>query len=181
LTNPRLNDGMVTLVLMGVSGSGKSTLGRALAAALAAPFLEGDDFHPPANIAKMSSGIALQDEDRWPWLDSLGAAVRSVLQEHTLAVVSCSALKRRYRDRLRSEIRTPLMFIWITAPVDLISSRMRHRHHYMPESLLISQIAALEPPDATECALCVEATQPIEQLVGFVTERVESLRASYRI
>ncbi len=142
---------------MGVSGSGKSTLGAALAGALECPFLEGDDFHSPEARAKMHAGIPLTDDDRWPWLDRLGRAIGT----HRVAVASCSALRRVYRDRLRNVIPTPTRFVLMDADRDELLRRLTSRPgHYMPASLLTSQLATLERPQPEEAILTLDATQP---------------------
>ena len=133
------------VVVMGVSGSGKSTLGIALAAALGWPFVEADDLHPPANVAKMAAGTPLDDDDRWPWLDRVVAALRDTLQRSPDVVLACSALKQAYRDRLRQA--GPTHFVHLRGPHSTIAERLAtRRHRYMPATLLASQIAALEPP-----------------------------------
>ncbi len=138
---------------MGVSGSGKSTLGTVLAKALACPFLDGDDFHDAAAIAKMSAGQPLTDEDRWPWLDRLGGAMGQSLASGQTVVAACSALRRVYRDRLRAAIDAPTRFVLLDASPDELRRRLDLRTgHYMPASLLGSQLAALERPQADEAA-----------------------------
>ncbi|WP_326596763.1 gluconokinase [Streptomyces sp. NBC_01803] len=148
------------IVVMGVTGTGKTTIGTRLASALDVPYAEGDDFHSPANIAKMSAGIPLDDADRWPWLDAIGrwAAERAGQG----GVVSCSALKRVYRDRLR--VAAPeLFFLHLTGDRDVIHRRMSERKgHYMPPSLLDSQLAALEPLRADEAGADVDISGPPE-------------------
>ena len=114
------------VLVIGVSGTGKSTVGRRLALRLDVPFLEGDDFHPAANIRKMSQGIPLADEDRWPWLDALAAAVAAHRTGGGI-VAACSALKRRYRDRLRASIAPPLLFACLTADRATLAARMKSR------------------------------------------------------
>jgi gluconokinase len=135
------------VVLMGVSGCGKSTLGPLLAARLGYPFIDADEFHPPANVAKMAAGTPLTDEDRWPWLELLNRR----LLEHEHAVLACSALKERYRQVLARGL-ADCRFVHLRGSVELIRSRLAERkHRYMPASLLESQFAALEPPrDAIE-------------------------------
>jgi gluconokinase len=168
----------LAVLLMGVSGSGKSTLGRALAEALKVPFLEGDDYHPPANITKMSAGIALRDEDRWPWLDALGTALGAIVREHGLAVTACSALKRSYRDRLRLKAHVPMLLVCLQADPELIRRRMTMRSgHFMPTSLLMSQLATLESPDATEDALFYDCNEPADRILQAVSEQVIKRRA----
>lgn len=143
----------VVLVLMGVSGSGKSTVAALLAGRLGWDFEEGDDLHPTANVAKMASGHALTDEDRWPWLTEVAAWIT----EHTSAgrpgVLTCSALKRSYRDVLRGE---HVVFVYMAGSYEEIASRLSARHgHYMPAALLDSQFATLEPPSADERSITV--------------------------
>lgn len=166
------------MVVMGVTGSGKSTIGRAVANALNAPFLEGDKFHPSGNIAKMSAGIALQDEDRWPWLDALGTALGAAAREHGLAVAACSALKRSYRDRLRIKAQTPLLLVSLRADPKIIGRRMTMRPgHFMPASLLNSQLETFEVPDATEDALHYDCDEPVDRIVRSVCEQIAKCRA----
>jgi len=148
---------------MGVSGSGKSTVGALLAAALKVPFLEGDSFHPPANVARMAGGVALTDSDREGWLHTLAQQ----LKQHAAhgVVLSCSALKRRYREVLRSGA-PGLALLHLAGAADLLAQRMAARSgHYMPPSLLASQLATLEPPQTDEHALTLDITQPPAQLV----------------
>ncbi|AXE84750.1 gluconokinase [Streptomyces olindensis] len=153
------------VVVMGVAGTGKTTIGPLLAARLGVPYAEADDFHPPANIAKMSAGTPLTDEDRWPWLDAIGdwAHGRAGLG----GVVSCSALKRSYRDRLRSAA-PGVVFVHLTGDRALIEDRMSHRQgHFMPTTLLDSQFATLQPLQADEAGVAVDVTgSPAE-----ITER----------
>jgi gluconokinase len=135
------------VVLMGVSGCGKSTLGPLLAARLGYPFIDADEFHPPANVAKMAAGTPLTDEDRWPWLERLNEELR----KKDKAVLACSALKESYRRALTQGL-ADCRFVHLRGSIDLIRSRLAERkHRYMPASLLESQFAALEPPrDAIE-------------------------------
>ena len=137
------------VVVMGVSGSGKTTLARGLAKALGATFLEGDDFHPPENVARMTAGEPLTDAMRQPWLAALTAAMAAERQAGRAAVVSCSALTRQYRDRLRQA--GPMRFLFLDGPDRMLVERMATRkHHYMPASLLQSQLATLERPGPDE-------------------------------
>jgi gluconokinase len=133
------------VVLMGVSGSGKTTIGAALAAALGWPFIEGDDLHPPANVEKMRAGIPLTDEDRGPWLDRIVEVLREVTAREGNAVLACSALRQRYRDRLAQA--GDVRFVHLTGRPEVIAARLAaRRHRYMPASLLASQLATLEVP-----------------------------------
>lgn len=151
------------LVVMGVSGCGKSTVGTALAQALRVEFVEGDAFHPPENVARMAAGIALTDADRAPWLRALAAHIAQAAPRGV--VVSCSALKRSYRDTLRGS--HGVRFVWLDAPRAHLEARMATRTgHYMPPSLLASQLATLEPPQADEAAVRVDATQPVATIVA---------------
>ncbi len=143
-------------IIMGVSGCGKSTYGQALAAATGARFVEGDELHGAANIAKMRAGIALTDEDRWPWLDRIADAVNEALAEGPV-VATCSALRRAYRDRLRSAINAPVRFVLLDVPLAELRRRVATRSHFMPPGLLDSQLATLEWPGADEA---VEIVQP---------------------
>lgn len=150
-------------VVMGVSGCGKSTVGQALAAGMAVPFIEGDRFHPPANVAKMSAGIALDDADRAGWLLALREQIE--LANGGL-VLACSALKRKYRDQLR--LADPaLNFVHLSGARSLIASRMRERAgHYMPLSLLDSQLRDLEPLQVDEGGMVLDILLPPRVLVA---------------
>ncbi|MBB4066632.1 gluconokinase [Gellertiella hungarica] len=151
-------------VIMGVSGSGKSSVGEALSAAMDVPYADGDDLHPAENIARMSAGIPLTDEDRWPWLRAVGEALRAHAGD---MIIGCSALKRRYRDCIRQAAGEPVTFIHLDGPRGLIEARMQDRRgHFMPASLLDSQFAALERPDADEDAVTVSIDQPVEGIVA---------------
>ena len=135
------------VVVVGVSASGKSTLGAALAAVLDWEFIEGDDFHPPGNVAKMRRGVPLNDADRGPWLADVNRRIVQVDAAGKDAVLACSALTRRYRDVLRRGIRD-IRFVYLCGDPELIRARMQGRQgHFMPAGLLESQIATLEPPD----------------------------------
>lgn len=155
----------MAVIVMGVSGSGKSTLGAALALALGAAFLEGDAFHDAAAVAKMRAGHPLTDADRWPWLDRLGAAIGAEVRAHGLAVAACSALRRCYRDRLIQAIGGRTRFILLDGRADDLRVRVAQRAgHYMPSSLLDSQLATLEPPMPDEAATTLDAAAPPDAL-----------------
>lgn len=159
------------LVVMGVSSSGKSTLGEAFAARYGWVYRDGDSFHPPQNVAKMSAGIALTDEDRWPWLRAIAAWLAEHREAGRHAVVACSALKRAYRDILVGGEPDEVRIVFLDGSRDLIGERMaRRRNHYMPTSLLDSQFAALEPPSPDErpVVIPVDAT-PDEMLRALVS------------
>jgi gluconokinase len=151
------------VVVMGVSGSGKSTVGSALAQRLRVPFVDADALHPAANVAKMAAGHPLDDSDRVPWLDRVG----EWLAAHSDGgVVSCSALKRKYRDQLRAHCAT-VEFLHLAGPPELFDRRMAERSgHFMPPSLLASQFAALEPLSADEHGATADATQDVAAIVG---------------
>ena len=161
------------VVLMGVCGSGKTEVGRRLAAQLGCDFLDGDDFHPPANVEKMRAGTPLTDADRWPWLDRLAAEITSRLQTGPGGVVACSALARRYRDRL-GLARPGVVLVHLDGSRDLLAARLGARQgHFMPPGLLESQLATLERPGPDERAITIDvAASPdeiAERIVGGVT------------
>jgi len=144
------------LVVMGVSGSGKSTLSEALARALGWPFVEGDRFHPPRNVAKMANGIPLSDADRIPWMEALCARVARMEAEGCGCVVACSALKRRHRNLLRAAA-PDVRFLHLHCDQEIILERLRGRAgHFFPASLLDSQLEALEPLAPDECGFVVD-------------------------
>lgn len=156
------------VVIMGVAGCGKSALGAGVAAEMGIPYREGDDLHPAANVARMAAGIPLTDDDRWPWLDR----VAEVLRREAPVVVSCSALRRAYRDRLRDHAGGPVCFVHLSGSRALIAERMAARKgHFMPLTLLDSQFAALEPPGQDE-ALTVDIDRPLRRLVALVVREL---------
>ena len=151
------------VIVMGVSGSGKTTVAELIAKRLGWPFMEGDRLHPEANVEKMRQGIPLTDADRAPWLDRIGEELKLWAAEGRSGVLTCSALKRAYRDRIRSA-RPDVRFVYIKGSEALIQSRVAARHHeYMPASLLRSQFEALEEPAADEQAVIVDATLSPEE------------------
>jgi gluconokinase len=155
---------------MGVSGAGKTTVGKRLAEALGAEFVDGDELHSAAARAKMGAGHALDDADRWPWLDRIAAALADPAAERG-RVAACSALKRAYRDRLRTGVGAALRFVYLKADPDLMRARVAGRiGHYMPASLVDSQFATLEPPvgeaDVVTLAADAELDVAIPQLAG---------------
>ena len=171
-----LSAGPLAVIVMGVSGSGKSTLGAALATAIGCSFLEGDDFHAPESVEKMRAGIPLTDGDRWPWLDRLGRSISAGVAGNAIVVAACSALKRAYRDRLRAAITAPVGFVLMDASREELLRRLTARtHHYMPASLLTSQLDTLERPGPDEPAIAVDATRPLadscEQTIAWLLER----------
>jgi gluconokinase len=157
------------VVIMGVAGCGKSTLGGLLADRLGAPFLEGDADHPPENRAKMAAGAPLTDADRWPWLAEVGAALGTAARDHGLAVAACSALKRAYRRYLAETAGVPLVFVHVDAAPEILRRRLATRQgHFVPASLLDSQLAILDPPGADEPAITVDATRTPDELAADV-------------
>lgn len=153
------------MVIMGVAGCGKSSVGAALADRLGVTYLDGDDLHPPGNIAKMSRGAPLTDDDRWPWLARVGQALRA----HPRRIIGCSALKRAYRDRIMAEAGGPVTFIHLSGPPEVIEARMSARTgHFMPPTLLASQFAALEPPGPDETAITVAIDQPFDAVIDTI-------------
>jgi carbohydrate kinase (thermoresistant glucokinase family) len=154
------------VVVMGVCGSGKTVIGSGLAHRLKLPFIEGDALHPAANVAKMASGVPLTDKDRWPWLDAIAAMLDREWRSGHGAIAACSALKRVYRDRLRSGTSAQLRFLLLDGPRELIAARMTHRSgHFMPPSLLDSQLAILEPPEADEFGMHLDISRPVADLL----------------
>ncbi|OII60465.1 gluconate kinase [Streptomyces sp. CC53] len=151
----------LVVVVMGVSGTGKSTVGPLVADRLGVPYAEGDDFHPAANVAKMTAGVPLEDADRWPWLDAIGRWARG--RAGRGGVVSSSALKRAYRDRLRQE-HPGLVFLHLTGDRALIEERMAARRgHFMPTALLDSQFGALQPLGEDEAGVAVDVSGTPEE------------------
>lgn len=151
------------VVLMGVAGSGKTSVGRALAPRLGAEYLDGDDLHPPANIAKMRAGVPLTDADRAPWL----ARVGDLLAGPERRIVGCSALRRSYRDIIRAHAGAPVTFVHLAGSREVIAARIGERRgHFMPASLLDSQFAALEPPGPDEASITADISRPLPDLVA---------------
>lgn len=161
------------LVVMGVSGSGKSTIADRLAARLGWRFEDGDQFHPPANVAKMSAGHPLTDEDRWPWLQAIADEIDRTCAAGERAVIACSALKRAYRDILvhgREDVR----IVFLDGTQELIAGRLASRKgHFMPSGLLASQFATLEKPEATERPITVSIDASVEQIVDDIVKQLD--------
>lgn len=153
---------------MGVSGTGKTTVARRLADAFGARFLEGDAFHPPGSIAKMRAGVPLTDEDRRPWLAELAERVRAHHDAGTAVVLTCSALRRVYRDTLRGAVPDgALVLVHLHAPYPVLEQRMRSRvGHFMPASLLRSQLETLEPLEPDEPGVVVDVTAEADSVVA---------------
>lgn len=162
---------MSVIIIMGVSGSGKTSVGQRLAQAINCPFYEGDDFHPPENVTKMSQGIPLDDRDRWPWLDALAMLIEEHVLRREQVVVSCSALKRTYRERLAGS-HSEVQFVYLQGSYDVIWERMVSRPgHFMPPSLLQTQFDTLEEPTPEE-ALTIPITQSVDEIVAEIIQKL---------
>jgi gluconokinase len=156
------------VVVMGVSGSGKTTIARGVADRLGLRLVEGDELHPAANVAKMASGVPLDDEDRRPWLDAVAERLEPGV------VVTCSALKRSYRDRLRAAA-PDLIVLYLDVPREVLAARVAHRvHEYMPATLLDSQLATLEKPLNENGVVVLDGTRTPDEIVTAATERLET-------
>jgi gluconokinase len=161
-------------VIMGVSGCGKSSVGAALGEKLGVPYIDGDDLHPASNIAKMSKGLPLNDDDRWPWLAKVGETLAA---STGCAIIGCSALKRIYRDKIRDAVAEPVLFIHLAGSREVIGARMGKRAgHFMPGSLLDSQFATLEPPQSDELALTVNIDQSLEGIISAILAALEEAK-----
>lgn len=172
--------GTRVLIVMGVAGTGKSTLARALADALNWPFQEGDDLHSPSNITKMAAGQPLTDEDRAPWLQAVRSRILGLEAVGQSGIVTCSALKRQYRDLLSGQSKQ-VAFIALEGDEDLLRSRLRHRAgHFMPDSLLDSQLADYEPPQPDEKAIMVRIERTVEEQVACVIRALNGGTPHYR-
>lgn len=166
--------GPLAIVVMGVSGTGKSTLALRLAEASGCPFLEGDDYHDDDAVEKMRGGAPLADEDRWPWLDRLGRALAREAAQHGRAVAACSALKRAYRERLAAASGGGMRFVLLDTDRDVLLRRLCEREgHYMPASLLDSQLRTLERPAADEPVLTLRSDDRPERLCSAVMAWLE--------
>ena len=163
----------LAIVVMGVSGCGKSTVGTRLAQQLGATFLDADDFHPPDNVGRMRAGIALTDAERAPWLDALAARLTQARTEDEAVVLACSALKRSYRDALRRGAPA-LTLVHLTGSPALLAERITARPgHYMPPTLLPSQLATLESPGADERAITLDVGATTDDIVADILEHLK--------
>ena len=159
-------------VIMGVAGSGKTTIGAQLARALGNPFVEGDDLHPRANVERMAHGIPLTDEDRRPWLLAIARRLHEAERSGSGIVVTCSALKRSYRDLLRSQGSADTRFVYLRGSRPTIAERLADRRgHFMPASLLDSQFAALEEPGPDENASVCDISESPDAIVANLVQQ----------
>ncbi|MDO3434004.1 gluconokinase [Rhizobium sp. CBN3] len=164
------------IIVMGVSGCGKSSVGEKLAEALHLPFVEGDALHPASNVEKMSKGIPLTDEDRMPWLHLIGKRMQASLEKGEGIIVSCSALKRIYRDRLRAAAGSNLFFVYLEGSKALLTKRMGERKgHFMPVSLLESQLATLEVPTGEPGVVTVDIDDTIDGIAATALRGLSTL------
>jgi gluconokinase len=170
----------LAIVVMGVAGSGKTVVGEVLAEKLGATFIEGDQFHPPHNVALMRSGTPLTDEDRELWLDSIGREIVQQASDNQTTVTACSALKRIYRERLQ-RFRPDILFLFLEVDRQTAEQRVAaRRNHFMPASLVDSQFQVLDPPHADENSLTMDATLPVELIVTDVLGRLPKFQLASR-
>ena len=166
------------VVVMGVSGTGKSAVGSAVAERLGLAYVEGDEHHPPANVAKMAGGTPLTDEDRRPWLEELAGILAAAAERGESILLGCSALRRPYRDLLRGDLPPgSVAFLHLVADVDVLDARMRHREHFMPPSLLRSQLETLEPLEPDECGEVLDVDAPLDRVVAQGVDAVRRMLA----
>ncbi|OCI96699.1 gluconokinase [Rhizobium sp. AC27/96] len=170
-------DTPLALIVMGVSGSGKTSIGEGVAARLGVHFIEGDALHPAANVEKMSKGIPLTDEDRWPWLEKIGQEIAASLSKGEGIAVSCSALKRTYRERLRAAAGGHLYFVYLDGSKELLTKRMGERKgHFMPASLLESQLQTLEVPTGEPGVVTIDIDDTIDGIVDASIKALAAIR-----
>ena len=160
------------IVLFGVCGSGKTTVAQELSQLLGEPHLEGDSFHPQSNINKMVSGIPLDDEDRWPWLNEIAGAIKRRVQLGEFPIVACSALKASYRDFIVEKSQCRILYIFLDISKNTSQSRLRGRNHFMPTSLVDSQFATLEKPHRSEAVIVPECNS-LENCIREIWARVD--------
>jgi len=172
MTGQTIPEAVHALIVMGVAGSGKTTIARALAERIRWPFRDGDEFHPASNVAKMSSGQPLTDDDRWPWLRAIAAEIDRTIDTSGHVVIACSALKRAYRDILIGP-RAGVRLIYLKGSRDLILQRLRSRRgHFMPPQLLDSQFATLEEPRADEKAVVIDIAASVDAIVDDIIRQL---------
>jgi len=171
----------IHVVVMGVSATGKSTVAKALAEKLDLEFIEGDDFHSPANLEKMAKGEPLTDEDRLPWLRMLAGLVEQRGSRDSSTILTCSALRRSYRDTLREGVPGySAFFVHLHAEFAVLLDRMGHRdRHFMPSSLLQSQFDTLEPLEPDESGIVIDVTPPLDDVLAAAAQAVSNLRSPH--
>jgi gluconokinase len=178
VSQPLSESSRLPVIVMGVSGCGKTSIGERLAGALSCRFIEGDSLHPATNIEKMSAGIPLNDDDRWPWLDIIGHLIGDSVARGERVIVSCSALKKIYRDRLRAAAGGRLAFVYLEGSRAVFDKRMKARAgHFMPASLLDSQFAALEPPMGEPDVVTIDVDLSIDEIAGKALAGLQDLPA----
>lgn len=169
------------IIVMGVSGAGKSSIAELLATRIGSKFVEGDRLHPETNVKKMAQGTPLTDEDRWPWLDIIGRELKSSREAGENIVLTCSSLKKIYRNRLRIAGGEPLYFVFLKGTPELLAERMGARKgHFMPTALLQSQLATLESPEGEPGVVTVDIDASIEDIVADSIAKLEGLWADNR-
>ncbi|WP_431321465.1 gluconokinase [Rhizobium sp. YTU87027] len=173
---PETNETPYAIIVMGVSGCGKSSIGLKISDTLGIKFVEGDQLHPASNVEKMSKGIPLTDDDRMPWLDLIGQTMKASLDRGQGVTVSCSALKRTYRERLRNAVNGNLFFVYLSGSKELLTKRMGERKgHFMPPSLLESQLATLEVPTDEPGVVTVDIDDTVEGIAATALRDLKSL------
>jgi gluconokinase len=166
------------IIVMGVSGAGKTSVAELLAHRMGCAFLEGDRLHPKANVDKMAHGTPLTDEDRWPWLDLIGNEIAAVTAQGKSVVATCSSLKVSYRERLRKAAGGKLYFVFLKGAEDLLAQRMGERKgHFMPASLLQSQLATLESPEGEQGVVTVDIDATVEVIVDRALSGLDQMAA----
>jgi len=171
-SQPVFNMSPRLLIVMGVSGSGKSTIARMLAETIEGTYLDGDDYHPKKNIDKMSQGIPLNDDDRWPWLEIFAKAMS---KQTNKTIGACSALTKAYREHLTKAAGEPILFIYLDGSKELLLERMSSRDgHFMPSSQLDNQLETLEKPDSSELSLHVDISNTTQQIVTELLTKLET-------
>lgn len=164
------------IIVMGVSGAGKSSIAELLASRIGSKFIEGDQLHPEANVKKMAEGTPLTDEDRWPWLEIIGQKLHASREASEDIVVTCSSLKKIYREKLRSAGGEPLYFVFLKGTPELLASRMGARKgHFMPPALLQSQLATLESPEGEPAVVTVDIDASVPDIVTDALAKLEEL------
>ena len=173
---------MNSVIVMGVSGCGKSSVGERLATLRGWTYIEGDALHPPENVAKMAGGTPLTDDDRWPWLDRIGQELASAAAKGEAIVVTCSSLKKIYRDRMRKAANGKLDFVFLQGSFEVLSARMAARKgHFMPPSLLESQLKTLESPVSEPGVVTVSVENTIDDIVSIADHELNKMHKDARI